>query len=198
MCGSSWPKNLRAKNVRKHHAAFVEQIEIAASANQTRALTHDAIVSLREVTKDSVRAIVFLDVLPHQETLVAPNAVSIAQAYFYPEAWFRAIYADETPIGFVMLEDWTQVADTLPHFYHCEQYVALWRFMIDARYQQCGYGAKALELIIAHAKTRPNVNIMTLSFVPAEKNPEGFYARHGFTRTGEMDDDEVVMSLRLV
>lgn len=198
MSPPAWPKNLRAKNVRQHHAAFVEQIEIAASANQTRVLTRDAVVSLREVTKNSVRAIVFLDVLPHQETLVAPNAVSIAQAYFYPQAWFRAIYADETPVGFAMLEDWTQVADTLPHFYNCEQYVALWRFMIDARYQQCGYGAKALELLIAHAKTRPNVTIMTLSFVPAEKNPEGFYARHGFARTGEMDDDEVVMALRLV
>ena len=39
----------------------------------------------------------------HQKQFVAPNAVSIAQAYFSKEAWFRAIYADDTAIGFVML-----------------------------------------------------------------------------------------------
>jgi len=111
---------------------------------------------------------------------------------------FAPFYADETPVGFAMLEDWSQLDAPLPHFYNGEQYVALWRFMIDARYQQCGYGAKALQLLIAHVKTRPNVTIMTLSFVPADKNPEGFYARHGFAHTGEMDDDEVVMALRLV
>jgi len=174
MSPPAWPKNIRAKNVRLHHATFVEQREVAASANQTRPLTLDALVTLREVTKESAHAIMFLDVSPHQENLVAPNAVLIAQAYFHPQAWFRAVYADETPVGFAMLEDWSQVDAPLPHFYNCEQYVALWRFMIDARYQQCGYGAKALELLIAHAKTRPNVTIMTLSFVPADKNPEGF------------------------
>jgi diamine N-acetyltransferase len=198
MSPPAWPKNLRAKHTRKNHAAFIEKIELAASANQTRPLTREAVISLREVTKDTVRAVVSLDVSLEQEALVAPNAVSIAQAHFYPEAWFRAIYADETPVGFAMLEDWSQVADALPRFYNCEQYVALWRFMIDARYQQLGYGSTALKLLIAQAKTRPNVTVMTLSFVPADKNPEGFYLRHGFARTGEEDDGELIMALRLV
>lgn len=198
MSQAAWPKNLRAKNVRLHHATFVEQIEVAAAANQTGPITRDAVVTLREVTQDNARAIMFLDVLPHQENLIAPNAVSIAQAYFHREAWFRAIYANETPVGFAMLNDPTVFVDTDPQYSKIEQTIYLWRFMIDARYQHSGYGAKALELLIAHAKTRPNVTVMTLSFVPADKNPEGFYARHGFARTGEMDDDEVVMALRLV
>jgi len=137
MSPPAWPKNLRAKHVRQQHASFVEQVEVAAAANQIRPLTPDAVVALREVTEDSARAIIFLDVLPHQENLAALNAVSIAQAYFYPQAWFRAVYADETLVGFAMLEDWSQVDTPLPHFYDGEQYVALWRFMIDARYQQC-------------------------------------------------------------
>jgi hypothetical protein len=34
---------------------------------------------------------------------------------------------------------------------------------------------------------------MYLSFVPNANNPEGFYARFGFARTGEEDDGELVM-----
>lgn len=197
MSPSAWPKTLRAKYVRKDHANFVTQIEVAASANQTRPLTRESQVTLREVTKENARAVMFLDVSESQESLVAPNAVSIAQAYFQPEAWFRAIYADETPVGFAMLEDSSLVTDVAPQLHNGEQYVYLWRFMVDARYQQHGYGAKALDLLIQHAKTRPNAATMLLSFVPAEKNPEGFYQSHGFARTGEMDDDEVVMALKL-
>ena len=65
MSRPAWPKNLRAKHVRQQHASFVEQVEVAAAANQTRPLTLDAVVTLREVTEDSARAIIFLDVLPH-------------------------------------------------------------------------------------------------------------------------------------
>ena len=66
----------------------------------------DSIVSLREVIKENLRNILALEVAPEQKKFVAPNAVSIAQAYFDREiAWFRAIYADETPVGFLMLSD---------------------------------------------------------------------------------------------
>lgn len=167
-------------------------------ANQTLPLTRDSIVTLREITRETARAIMFLDVAPHQDGLVAPNAVSIAQAYFAPEAWMRAIYADEAPVGFVMLEDWTLVPnETTPHLHNGQPYVYLWRFMVDARYQQLGFGAQALTAIIAHARTRPGAKTLLLSFVPAEQNPEAFYARFGFTRTGEMDGEEVVMALAL-
>ncbi len=199
-----WPGTLRAKYVRKHHAAFIDEIEAAAMANQTRPLDRNATVSLREITKDTARAIMFLDVTTEQEKLVAPNAVSIAQAHFAPQAWMRAIYADEVPVGFALLEDWTQVdmsqiaeserpeGDTHP--YNGKPQVYLWRFMIDARYQSMGFGNAALKRLIAHAATRPGAAHMLLSFVPAEKNPEPFYQRHGFKRTGEMDGDEVVMA----
>lgn len=68
-------------------------------------VNQDARITLREVTAETVNAILRLSVKEHQKQLVASNAVSIAQAHFRPEAWFRAIYADETPVGFVMLYD---------------------------------------------------------------------------------------------
>ena len=154
-------------------------------------------VSLREISKDSVRDFCRMEVGPGQDGLVAPTAVSIAQAYFHNEAWFRGIYADETPVGFAMLEDWTQVGGADAELYEGKPYVALWRFMIDLRYQKYGFGAQALRLLIAHASTRPDAANMLLSFVPKENNPEGFYTRFGFSRTGEVDEGELIMKLPL-
>ena len=44
-----------------------------------------------------------------QRESVADNALSIAQAHFSDNVWMRAIYADQTPVGFIMLHfgsDW--------------------------------------------------------------------------------------------
>lgn len=147
----------------------------------------ESVVSLREVTQETVRAICALQVAPAQEQFVAPNALSIAQAYFEPEAaWFRAIYADETPVGFVMLND-----DPANEAYY------LWRFMIDARFQGYGYGRRALALLIEHVKTRPGAKALFTSCVPGEGSPCPFYEKLGFIYTGEIDDGELVMRLEL-
>jgi diamine N-acetyltransferase len=142
-----------------------------------------AAVSLREITKENLRDILRLNVSPDQQRFVAPNAISIAQAYFDREvAWFRAIYADETPVGFVMLHD--EPAAT--KYY-------LWRFMIDHRYQKLGYGAKALTHVIDYVRGRPGARELLTSVVPGEGSPGGFYETLGFTYTGELDEGERVM-----
>jgi diamine N-acetyltransferase len=150
-------------------------------------------VSLREVTADTVRAICKLEVAPAQRGLVAPNAVSIAQAHFEPAAWFRGIYAGDEPVGFAMLYDPTRTPAPEDRA-TCH----LWRFMIDARYQRCGYGAAALAQLIAHVRGLDGVQSFALSYVPAAGSPRDFYARFGFVESGEMDEDEIVMRLALV
>ena len=140
-------------------------------------------ISLREVTKDNLRDIFRLKVHPEQERFVAPNAVSIAQAYFDRDvAWFRAIYADDVPAGFVMLHD----EPSAPKYY-------LWRFMIDHRYQKLGYGARALEQVIDYVRQRPSAHELFTSVVPGEGSPGAFYEKLGFAYTGELDEGERVM-----
>jgi diamine N-acetyltransferase len=56
-------------------------------------------VELVEITKDTVRAVCKLDA-GDDGRQVAPNAVSIAQAYFHEEAWFRAIHAQGELLSF--------------------------------------------------------------------------------------------------
>ena len=51
-----WPPSLLGNNVRLTHADFVERVEANAMKNQSRPLDKNAIVSLREVTRDTVRA----------------------------------------------------------------------------------------------------------------------------------------------
>ncbi len=149
-------------------------------------ITRDSVVSLREVTSETVREICLLEVSEAQKHFVAPNALSIAQAYFEPKAWFRAIYADETPIGFLMLYD----NPDEPEYF-------LWRFMVDARYQKLGFGKRAMDLLIDYVRTRPGARALALSCHPGEDGPEPFYRRYGFSLTGRMLGVEAEMKLDL-
>ena len=142
-------------------------------------------VSLREVTPQTVDAILKLRVTKEQERFVASNAVSIAQAHFSPQAWFRAIYAGESPVGFLMLSIQPEQGEYF-----------LWRFMIDAQHQGRGYGRQALELLIRHVKGQ-HARELTLSHVPGAGSPEGFYRKLGFAHTGAQKGGELMMRLAL-
>jgi diamine N-acetyltransferase len=140
-------------------------------------------VTLREVTKENLWDIFRLEVAPEQSKFVATNEMSIAQAYFDREiAWFRAIYADETPVGFLMLSDDAN-----------KQRYFIWRLMIDARYQKCGFAKLALGLLFDYVRTRPGAKEILVSYRPGDAGPQGFYEKLGFVPTGEMLGDEVVL-----
>ncbi len=141
-------------------------------------------VTLREITEETLRPILDLEVKPEQADLVAPNAVSIAQAHFAEDAWFRAIYADDTPVGFLMLSD----QPAKPRYY-------LWRFMIDRHHQGKGYGIRAMELLIEHVRTRPGATALFVSYVPDPAGPKGFYEKLGFVDTGRVHGGEHEMRL---
>jgi len=155
-------------------------------AKPGREPTPQSKVTLREINEETVRTICDLSVRDDQKKFVAPNAVSIAQAYFSKHAWFRAIYADETPVGFLMLED----QPAKPEYY-------LWRFMIDARYQGMAFGRRAMELLIRHVETRPDASELLTSVHQAEGGPQGFYERLGFRLTGEYEEGEAILRLPL-
>ena len=148
-------------------------------------------VTLREITAETVRTICALSetLSPAHKRMVADNAVSIAEAHFSPHAWFRAIYADETPVGFIMIyigpEDEEQGKLDTVYF--------LWRLMVAAPYQGKGFGRRALELLMDRLRGE-GVTRLAVSCHPGDDGPEGFYRRLGFERDGKWYDDEVGMS----
>lgn len=150
-------------------------------------------VTLREITEKTVRLICALsDTLsPAHKKMVADNAISIAEAHFSPYAWFRAIYADETPVGFIMLyigpED-EEPGKPTAWF--------LWRFMIGGAYQKMGFGRKALEIIFDMVREQGGKELL-VSCHEGPDGPEGFYRRLGFTPNGKYYEGELGMVLRL-
>jgi diamine N-acetyltransferase len=140
--------------------------------------SNEAKIAFRKITGKTVRTICDLSVSEEQKKFVAPNAVSIAQAYFAKSAWFRAIYADETPVGFVML---AEVPRRGRHY--------LWRFMIDAKYQGNGYGRRALELVIRHVRKDPKAKALYLSVARSKGSAEDLYRSFGFDFTGKMETE---------
>ncbi len=142
-------------------------------------------VTLREITAETVRDVTALAVAPEQHGYVASNANSIAEAYFEPKAWFRAIAAGDELVGFAMVYRDPEAGQ----FY-------LWRFMIDARHQGHGHGRRAMELLVEEARG-DGVAEVTLSVVPGDGSAREFYARLGFEETGQVHEGEVEMRLAL-
>jgi diamine N-acetyltransferase len=145
-------------------------------------------VSLQEVTAETVRQICKLSdtLTPPRKFMVAPNALSIAQAHFSEHAWLRAIYADETAVGFVMLYD---DPDKQEYF--------LWRLMVAGPHHGKGFGRRAIELLIDYVRTRPGAEALHTSCGQGPGSPEGFYRKLGFQRNGEMFGEEVGLTLTL-
>jgi len=150
-----------------------------------------ATVSLREITAEMVRPLHKLQVSESQKGFVAPNSLSLAQALFAPEAWYRAVFCGEELAGFVMLAD-----ESLQSPPPQKPQIGVWRFMIDARFQGRGLGRAALLLVIEHARSK-GFETLELSYVPGPGCPEPFYRGLGFAPNGRMDGVEVVMALKL-
>ena len=148
----------------------------------------EAEVSLREITAETVREVCDLSntLTPPRKFMVAPNAVSIAQAHFSENAWFRAIYAGETPVGFLMLYDDPQEGEYF-----------LWRLMIAGPHHGKGFGRQAIALLVDHVRTRPSATVLETSCGQGPGSPEDFYRKLGFERNGKVYGNEVGLSLAL-
>lgn len=131
--------------------------------------------------------IIGLEVAPEQRNYVADNAVSIAEAHFNPGGWYRAVYADDTPVGFVMLFD-----PTIPGAIATDPVeptdMVLWRLMIDRRYQRQRLGRRTLDAVRTHIVGLGRFRRLLSSCVPGPDGPEGFYLAYGFRRTGRFWD----------
>lgn len=150
-------------------------------------------IYLKKITQENIFKVIELSQTldDYQKTCVAPNAISIAQAYVSPEAWPRAIYHDDELIGFVMLslDPKDVIEDDLPAYY-------IWRLMIAKPYQYLGYGKEVLDLIIKKAKEDHQSYLYT-SCEMKEPMPYQFYSRYGFIDTNQKDGEEEVLKLKL-
>lgn len=143
-------------------------------------------IQLKPIDRENFRPVIRLKVAPGQEEFVASNAVSIAQSKIEPECVPLAVYADETPVGFVMYA-----------FDADEQKYWIYRLMIDGSQQGKGYGRGAMEAVIALLRTQPGCDEIGISYVRENEAAARLYERLGFETTGEIVEGEVVARLSL-
>jgi diamine N-acetyltransferase len=149
------------------------------------------VVSLRPLTDVNRREVLALRVAPRQQGFVSSVADSLREAAEHPDAHalYWAIYADDTPVGFVMIADEVAGADYIPHY--------LWKLLIDERHERQGYGSATLDLVVEYFRGRPDAEVLTTSAGQGDGSPVEFYERYGFERTGAVHGGEVVLQLRL-
>jgi diamine N-acetyltransferase len=153
---------------------------------------------LRTIDWDNLHAVLALNVDPTQQQFVASNAVSLAEAHFNPGAWFRAVYADDVLVGFVMLFD-----PTVPGAIASDPVeptdMVLWRLMIDQRYQRQRLGRRTLDAVREHIIGLNRFRRLLTSYIPGPGGPKDFYLSYGFTETGRLwgDGTEVEIAMWL-
>ena len=123
----------------------------------------------------------------NQDKFVSHPIRSLAQAYvYYNQCTPFAIYKEDIMVGYVMV-----IYD-----YDDETY-NIWHMMIDEKYQNNGYGTKALELCIDYIKSKPfgKSNDIILTCNIENYNAIHIYKKSGFKETGDIDDNEITMKL---
>ena len=144
-------------------------------------------VVLKEITKENLDEVLALSVADDQKSFVSTNAESLAQAYVYSDtAYPFAVYDDDTIVGFIMMG-----------YYEVKEYYTLWKFMIDKRYQNRGYGRRALELGIRYLRNRFNVSEIYTGVIPGNTIAKNLYKSVGFKETGVIESGMEEMRLVL-
>jgi diamine N-acetyltransferase len=152
----------------------------------------DVRISLREITEDNAASVRALGTGPDQEPFVSSVVDSLAEAAEVPEAkpWVRAVYADDLPVGFVMVA-WNvdpQAPGILGPWF-------LWKLLID-RHQRLGYGQEVIRQIVELIRNEGATELLT-SYALGDGSPVAFYEALGFVPTGAIHDGEVLARLPL-
>ena len=140
-------------------------------------------IELREITDANRAAVTAMYAGPAEGRFVSSVADSIEEAAEQPEGspWYRAVYEDGEPVGFVMLS-WNvtpRPPDIIGPWF-------LWKLIVDERHQGRGIGRAIVERVVELIRDEGATELLT-SHVVAEGGPDGFYERLGFVPTGAFD-----------
>lgn len=152
-------------------------------------------IEARPVTRNTVNALIGLRLADSQAHLVAPPAVTIAQAAYEPGAHVWGIYDGDTPVGLVALLD---PRGNPPFLTYDDdpQAAFLWRLMIDEGHQGKGHGTQVIDFLKRQTRAW-GLPRLAASVSDVPDSNIGFYEALGFRRNGKIIDGEVVISVEL-
>jgi GNAT superfamily N-acetyltransferase len=143
------------------------------------------LVEFREITDHNRDDVVAIHAGPAEGRYVPSVANSLEEAAETPEGnpWYRAVYLEGEPVGFVMLS-W----DVTPEPPHIIGPWFLWRLIVDERHQRRGIGRAIVDEVVSLIRAEGATELLT-GHGMGEGDPGGFYERLGFAPTGEFDPD---------
>lgn len=133
-------------------------------------------ISFREIDKTNYNECVTLKVGKHQTNYVANNAFSLVQAFYEDELYPLGIYAGDEMVGFLL--------------YDYDQEIDGWsfsRFMIDSKFQNMGFGSKALGKFLEFFHIEfPDEDLYT-SVETDNEIAIKLYEKYGFTKMNSFE-----------
>ncbi len=142
------------------------------------------VITLRPITPQNYEDMITIKVHEEQKSFVGSNVYSLAEAGVFPKRYPLAIYADETPVGFLMS---AFIEETQRHW--------IFRLMIAADQQQRGYGRAAMHLLIERMRAIPGCTQIYISYKPVNNVARKLYSSLGFCINGEIEGGEEVAVL---
>lgn len=146
-------------------------------------------IHLEKITEENFMDAFGLHLAPGQERFVSHPVRSLAQAYVYREQCQPfGIYADEAMVGYLMV-----IYD-----YDIPEY-DIWHMMIDATYQNRGYGNAALDCALDYIRSKPFGASGRVTLTCNRENIQALnlYKSKGFAETGTADGDEIELSMTM-
>lgn len=140
-------------------------------------------ISLRPIDAQNWYTCCHLALSEQQQSYMEPNAISLLQAMYEPTLRPRAIYEEETMVGFLMY-------NTEP-----EELDAWWiyRIMIDHAYQGKGIGRHATELMLEEIGEGKSI---VVGYHPENKAAHHLYESLGFVDEGHRFGREMAVIRR--
>jgi len=146
-------------------------------------------VELAPITPDNHKAVRALAVRPDQKHLVAGVDASLADAYVWEGAVFRAALENGEPVGYVMIYPFDQDG---------QRVVNIVRLMVAAEFQGRGIGRQILtETIDWISNLSPRPDALRISTLPENEPALGLYLSMGFEIRGT-EEGEVALYRRPV
>ena len=170
---------------------------------------------LEKISWENYCKVLKLRVSKEQENYVASNKASLIHAFLEMSngtpVYAFAVMNGKTVVGFMQLmysndwsgyerEDWLNSEEHKQ--YEGQYYYYIWRFMIDKKYQQRGYGRESFKQTLDFIKTFPagKAEYVLLSYEPSNEVGKKLYASFGFKEMFKeylRDEDEVTAMLKL-
>lgn len=143
-------------------------------------------LGFQAVTQENWEECIDMEVLKEQREFVASNAYSLVQAQYMVGLYPLCIYDGEQMVGFLMWEEDKEDHD-----------LGMCRLMIDQKFQKRGYGrAAVIKLMDLVREKYGHVSFYT-SFESENTVAGKLYMDLGFTKTGDLIGDEIVLMAQL-